>query len=51
MGYWTFDRCKESALNFDTRKEFLKGSGGAYDASKRNGWLDTICSHMRTAKK
>ena len=51
MGYWTFDRCKESALNFDTRKEFLKGCGGGYDAAKRNNWLDTLCGHMRTAKK
>ena len=51
MGYWTYERCKESALKYDTRKEFLKGCGGGYDAAKRNNWLDTLCSHMRTAKK
>ena len=51
MGYWTYERCKESALKYDTRKEFLKGCGGGYDAAKRNNWLDALCSHMRTAKK
>ena len=24
----------------------LKGSPGAYQAAKRNGWLDEICKHM-----
>jgi hypothetical protein len=40
-GYWTLDRCIESAKQFKIRKEWSKGEAGAYDAADRNGWLDT----------
>ena len=34
-----------------TRRDFQEASPGAYNAAKKNGLLDTICSHMtRTSK-
>ena len=43
---WGYDSCKKEALKYKTRKEFHKGSSGAYKSSRINGWLDEICSHM-----
>lgn len=48
-GYWTLERCQEEALLYQTRTEFQRGSGGAYDFAARRGWLDKICGHMVTA--
>lgn len=41
-GYWTLERCIESAKQFKIRKEWSKGQAGAYDSASRNGWLN-IC--------
>lgn len=41
-GYWTLERCIESAKQFKVRKEWSKGEAGAYDSASRNGWLN-IC--------
>lgn len=46
-GYWTFGKCKEAALKYNTRTEFQKKSSGAYTASIRYYNLDDICSHMK----
>ena len=45
-GFWTKENCQKESLKYKTRFEFLKGSKGAYESSRRNGWLDDICSHM-----
>lgn len=50
-GYWTLDRCKESALNFRTRKEWFRGGGYAYLSASRNKWLDECCTHMEQVRK
>jgi hypothetical protein len=39
-GFWTKENCQKESLKYNTRFEFLKGSGGAYESSRRNGWLD-----------
>ena len=49
--YWTYERCKEAALNYKTRTEFKKNSPGAFKSSKKNKWCDEICSHMIIPKK
>ena len=46
IGYWTKERCKEETLKYNTRSEFQKGSESAYQAARKNGWLDDICKHM-----
>ena len=50
-GYWNKERCHEEALKYDTRTEFQVGSSTAYAKSRINGWLDEICSHMRSVQK
>lgn len=37
---WNKDTCLEEAKKYKTRGTFAKGSGGAYDVARRNGWLD-----------
>ena len=43
---WTKEKCKEEALKYNYRTEFQRGSGSAYSASLKNGWLNDICGHM-----
>jgi hypothetical protein len=45
-GYWTYEKCKEKALEYKTRYDFYVNNYGAYNRSHKNGWLDDICSHM-----
>ena len=47
---WTKDKCREEALKYKSRKEFEKNSP-AYQAAKRNGWLDDVCEHMKPVLK
>lgn len=46
-GYWTFERCKEEALKYDSRSEFSRFSSSSYNAAYRNEWLDYLCNHMK----
>ena len=46
-GYWTYENCKNEALKYKNKSEFIKMSGGAYESSRDNKWLDEICSHMK----
>jgi len=50
-GYWMFDKCKEEALKYNTRKKFAINSSSAYDNSRKNKWLNEICSHMIETQK
>jgi len=43
---WTYERCSQESLRYETRGEFKKESPSAYNSSLRNGWLDEICDHM-----
>ncbi|WP_269609662.1 GIY-YIG nuclease family protein [Prochlorococcus marinus] len=47
-GYWTIEKCKEKASKYHYRNEFQKEFGSAYNAALKNGWLDEICSHMKS---
>ena len=38
--YWNHERCYEEAKKYSSRGEFALGSGSAYNAAKRNGWLN-----------
>lgn len=44
--YWTKNVCHTAALTCNSRSIFLSKYGIAYDISRKNGWLDDICSHM-----
>lgn len=43
---WTKEECQVEALKYKTRNEFRKGSGSAYMAAHRKGWLNSVCYHM-----
>jgi hypothetical protein len=50
-GWWTLDKCQAEAMKYQTRKEFHDKSAGAYDAARRNGWIDQICPHMPASRR
>ena len=50
-GYWTKEKCQEEALKSNTKKEFMKNSVSAYNAAKKNGWLDEISQHFIELRK
>lgn len=45
-GYWAYEKCKEEALKYDKKINFINNSNGAYNAARKNNWLNDICSHM-----
>ena len=48
--YWTEERIREEALQYDSRSRFRKGAPGAYQTAFRKGMLDEVCSHMKRLK-
>jgi predicted GIY-YIG superfamily endonuclease/isopentenyldiphosphate isomerase len=44
--YWTFDKCQQEALNYNTKIDFKNNSRSAYKKALINNWLSQICSHM-----
>lgn len=49
--YWTKENCKKVALQCKTRKEFSIKFSSAYISSRKNGWLNEICGHMKRIRK
>jgi T4 RnlA family RNA ligase len=47
---WTKEKCKEESLKYNNRNAFKINSPLAYNACRRNGWLDEICDHMKNLK-
>jgi superfamily II DNA or RNA helicase len=47
---WTLDSVSAEALKYKTKKEFQKGSIGAYAWALRNNKIDKITSHMVSSK-
>lgn len=46
-GYWdNIENCRERALMYQTRKDFIKNSPHVYNKSLKMGWVDEICAHM-----
>ena len=37
---WTREACYKEAKKYKTRGKFQKGNGSAYNAARRNGWMD-----------
>ena len=47
-GYWDVkENCIKDAKKYETRKKWQKNSGGAYNAARRNKWLDECYKHMK----
>jgi len=47
---WTLEKLVEVAAKFTTRGDFRKGASDAYQAARKRGLLDQICSHMAPSK-
>lgn len=47
---WTKHACAIAAKKCKTRNEFRHRFSSAYVVSKRHGWIDEICSHMKKPK-
>lgn len=45
-GFWTLEKCKESALKYDTKKEWRINDNKALNAALINGWYDECTKHM-----
>lgn len=43
---WSYDKCKEEALKYSSKIDFIKNSHGAYLYAIRKGIIDDICTHM-----
>ena len=48
---WNFERCLEDAIQYKTPGEWQKKSGGAYNASRKNGWDNECHKHMIKSKR
>ena len=48
---WTLRVCIEDAKQYNSRSEWRKASSGAYNAARRNDWLNICCKQMRKLKK
>lgn len=47
---WTKKNCQIEASKYSSRGEFKLKSPLAYNACRRNGWLDELCNHMKYIK-
>lgn len=46
-GYWNnIENCRIVALQYKTKREFIKNYPHVYTKSLKLGWLDEICKHM-----
>ena len=45
--YWTYEKCEEEALKYNTKKDFRKYSSSAYNVIHSNNWYHLL-SHMKT---
>lgn len=43
---WTKKTCIADAAKYKTRGKWLTASQSAYQAARKNGWLDHCCKHM-----
>ena len=46
-GYWNKQRCLDEATKYRTLSAFCRGSGSAYFASSKNGWLADVRKMLR----
>lgn len=49
--FWTYDKCQNEAIKYESRISFCLGSSGAYNSARKNKWLDEICKHMIKLRK
>lgn len=50
-GYWTVEKCLKESKKYKIKKDFNKGSPGAFSAAKRLGCFEECCKHMKSPRK
>ncbi len=45
--YWTEERIAETALRYESRREFQRNEPSAYARARKMGILDQVCAHMK----
>lgn len=50
-GYWNKERCFEEAKKYNSKSSFQKGSTTAYQAARRNKWLNNYSWFKTPTKK
>ena len=45
-GYWTKERCIESAKNYNTKAEWSRGCSSSNSAARKRGWYEECVGHM-----
>ena len=44
--FWSFEKCKEEALKYQTKTEWAKKSDISYRVAKKNNWFNECSAHM-----
>jgi hypothetical protein len=44
--YGDKEECQKEALKYESRRDFRIKSSSFYESSRKNGWINEICSHM-----
>ena len=45
--YWhSFENCKNEALKYETKTDFVRNSQHVYSIALKNDWISDICKHM-----
>lgn len=47
---WTYDKCKEISIKYDSLKTFRLSEKNCYKFIYKNGWLEELTSHMKRLK-
>jgi superfamily II DNA or RNA helicase len=50
-GYWTFEKCMESASHFTKSGDWFKNDSGAYTAAIEKKWFNECTKHMTKVRK
>jgi len=50
-GYWTFEKCMESASHYISSGDWFKNDSGAYTAAIEKKWFEACTKHMLNVRK
>jgi hypothetical protein len=46
-GYWTKERCLETAFKYDNKQGWKKNNPSANGSARKNGWFEECIAHMK----
>jgi|ERR1035437_2641204 hypothetical protein len=48
---YTYEVCQQEANKYNSRGDWVNNSRGSYNASRHNGWIEELTTHMKTPLK